>query len=434
MTSIDQLHAREILDSRGTPTIEVEIRLQNGIVAVAAVPSGASTGTKEAVELRDGDPKRFFGKGVTRAVSNVNDIIGPALKGADIADQKRIDARLIELDGTPGKSKLGANAVLGVSLVAARAAALLAGKPLYAHISDAESTLLPVPMFNIFNGGAHADNTVDIQEFMLVPAGARTFAEAYRCGAEVYHALKSVLKKRRLGTTIGDEGGFAPNVRTTAEAFETILEAIATVGLTPGKDVALAIDAAASEFQNDQGSYTFAKSDKSVRTASQLIDLYAEWVRQYPIWMIEDGLAEDDWIGWKELTQRLGSQVQLVGDDIFVTNTGLIGRGIAEGIANAVLIKPNQIGTVTETLAAISLSRQAGYGLVISHRSGETWDDFIADLAVATSAGQIKTGAPCRGERVAKYNRLLRIEVELGSRARFAGRRPFSKASAAADR
>jgi enolase len=426
MTSINHLHAREILDSRGTPTIEVEIRLQNGIVAVAAVPSGASTGSKEAVELRDGDAKRFFGKGVTRAVSNVNEILRPALAGQDVSDQGRIDAQLLELDGTADKSRLGANALLGVSLVVSRVAAILTSKPLYAHLGGAEATLLPVPMFNILNGGAHADNTVDIQEFMLVPVGAATFAEAYRWGAEVYHALKGVLRKRRLGTTIGDEGGFAPNVRSTDEAFETLLEAITTAGFTPGKDLALAIDAAASEFQDEQGTYTFSKSDKSRRTASQLIDLYAEWVRQYPIWMLEDGLAEDDWVGWKELTQRLGSQVQLVGDDIFVTNTALIGRGIAEGIANAVLIKPNQIGTVTETLAAIALSRKAGYGLVISHRSGETWDDFIADLAVATSAGQIKTGAPCRGERVAKYNRLLRIEEELGSRAHFAGRKPFA--------
>jgi enolase len=421
MSKIASIRAREILDSRGNPTIEVDVALDSGASGRAAVPSGASTGSREALELRDGDKARFGGKGVRRAVANVRDIIQPALLGQSALDQAAVDRRMIEQDGTPGKEKLGANAILGVSMAVARAAAAFERTALYRRLGDPGAHLLPVPMFNILNGGAHADNSVDFQEFMVAPVGAASFAEALRMGAETYHALRGLLKQRGLSTAIGDEGGFAPNLRANVEAIELILAGIEKAGLRAGTDIVLALDPAASEFFED-GSYIHAKSGGQRLTSAQMVEFWAGWVRQYPIWSIEDGLAEDDWAGWQNLTRTLGGTIQLVGDDIFVTNAAIIRRAITEKVANAALIKLNQIGTVTETLAAIDTARKAGYTLVISHRSGETPDDFIADLAVGTAAGQIKTGAPCRGERVAKYNQLCRIEEELGSAARYAGK------------
>jgi enolase len=419
MTTITSIHAREILDSRGNPTVEVDVRLSDGSFGRAAVPSGASTGSREAIELRDGDKKRYGGKGVLRAVANVNEALS-ALKGGDASDQAALDKRMCVLDGTANKNKLGANAILGVSMAAARAAAASAGKPLYQHLGGSAANLLPVPMFNILNGGAHADNSVDFQEFMIAPVGAPSFTEALRMGAETYHALKSILKGKGYSTAIGDEGGFAPNLKANVEAVEVIIQGIEKAGLKPGRDIAIALDPAASEFYED-GAYVFRKSDKSHNTAEQMVAFWENWVRQFPIWGIEDGLAEDDWKGWKLMTERLGDKIQLVGDDIFVTNPAIIRRAVTEKVGNAVLIKLNQIGTLSETLEAIALAREAHYGIVVSHRSGETPDDFIADLTVATGAGQLKTGAPCRGERVAKYNQLLRIEEELGAQAKYAG-------------
>ncbi|MGC9986116.1 MAG: phosphopyruvate hydratase [Polyangia bacterium] len=419
MTTIASIQAREILDSRGNPTVEVDVRLSDGSFGRTAVPSGASTGSREAIELRDGDKKRYGGKGVRRAVANVNQTLYPALKGTEASDQAALDKRMCDLDGTPNKAKLGANAILGVSMAVARAAAASAGKPLYQHLGGS-AALLPVPMFNIMNGGAHADNSVDFQEFMIAPVGAPSFAEALRMGAETYHALKSILKGKGYSTAIGDEGGFAPNLKANVEAVEVILAGIEQAGLKPGQDVVLALDPAASEFYED-GAYLFRKSDGSRRSSAEMVAFWEDWVRQFPIWGIEDGLAEDDWKGWQLLTEQLGKKIQLVGDDIFVTNPAIIRRAVAEKVGNAALIKLNQIGTLTETLEAIEISRAAHYGIVVSHRSGETPDDFIADLTVATRAGQLKTGAPCRGERVAKYNQLLRIEEELGTKARYAG-------------
>jgi len=426
MSAIASLWAREILDSRGNPTVEVDVKLEDGSVGRAAVPSGASTGSREALELRDGDKKRFGGKGVVKAVAHVNDVIAPAVRGLDAADQAALDAKMLALDGTENKDKLGANAILGVSMAAARAAAASVGLPLYRYLGGVDARLLPVPMLNVLNGGAHADNSVDFQEFMIAPVGAPSFREAMRWAAECYQALKSTLKAKGLGTGVGDEGGFAPNLRANVEAIEVILAAIEKAGLRAGTDVVLALDPAASEFFED-GVYVHAKSDKSRKSSAEMVEFWAGWVRQYPIWSIEDGLAEQDWDGWKLLTDRLGGQVQIVGDDIFVTNPAILRRAIEKGVANAVLIKLNQIGSVTETLACMAEARSAGYGTVISHRSGETSDDFIADFAVATSAGQLKTGAPCRGERVAKYNQLIRIEEELGAVARYAGPRPFGR-------
>jgi len=419
MTTIASIQAREILDSRGNPTVEVDVRLSDGSFGRTAVPSGASTGSREAIELRDGDKKRYGGKGVRRAVANVNETLSSALKGTEASDQAALDKRMCDLDGTPNKAKLGANAILGVSMAVARAAAASAGKPLYQHLGGS-AALLPVPMFNIMNGGAHADNSVDFQEFMIAPVGAPSFAEALRMGAETYHALKSILKGKGYSTAIGDEGGFAPNLKANVEAVEVILAGIEQAGLKPGQDVVLALDPAASEFYED-GAYLFRKSDGSRRSSAEMVAFWEDWVRQFPIWGIEDGLAEDDWKGWQLLTEQLGKKIQLVGDDIFVTNPAIIRRAVAEKVGNAALIKLNQIGTLTETLEAIEISRAAHYGIVVSHRSGETPDDFIADLTVATRAGQLKTGAPCRGERVAKYNQLLRIEEELGTKARYAG-------------
>ena len=415
--TIEVVKAREILDSRGYPTLEADVRLDDGSLGRAAVPSGASTGSREAIELRDGGD-RYKGKGVGRAVANVNDAIARALAGKHAENQREIDAILCKLDGTENKATLGANAILGVSMAVRRAVATSARVPLYRHLGP--GTTLPVPLLNVLNGGAHADNSVDIQEFMIAPVGAPSFAEAMRWGAEVYQALKSLLKKRSLTTAVGDEGGFAPNLKANVEAVEVLLEAIAAAGLKAGSDIVLAIDAAASEFYQD-GSYVFKKSDKSRRSTDEMIAFWADWVRQFPIASIEDGLGEDDWAGWQQLTHELGSKIQLVGDDVFVTNPKILERGIADRVGNAILIKLNQIGTLSETFDAISMAQAANFGTIISHRSGETSDDFIADLAVATDAGQIKTGAPCRGERLAKYNQLLRIEEELGQAARYAG-------------
>jgi enolase len=428
MATIAAIEAREILDSRGNPTIAVDVRLDDGVSGQASVPSGASTGTREAVELRDGDPGRFGGKGVLHAVANVHERIAPALRGLPVSDQAAIDRRLCELDGSETKGVLGANAILGVSLAVARAAAATAREPLYRHLGGAAANLLPVPMFNVLNGGVHADTSVDLQEFMIAPVGAASFAEALRMGAESYHALKATLKEKGYGTAVGDEGGFAPSLGANVEAVELILAAVERAGFRPGVDIVLALDPASSEFYED-GAYVFHKSDQRRRSAAEMVTFYEDWIRQFPIWSIEDGLAEDDWAGWKLLTERLGQRLQLVGDDIFVTNPAIVQRAVREGIGNAALIKLNQIGTVTETLAAIAAARAGRYGTVISHRSGETPDDFIADFAVATAAGQIKTGAPCRGERVAKYNRLARIEQELGSAARYAGPGPFKRSA-----
>jgi enolase len=430
--TIVSLHAREILDSRGNPTVEVDTLLSDGSRGRAAVPSGASTGTREAVELRDGDSARFGGKGVRKAVSHVNEAIRVALAGHPAFEQAALDAKLCELDGTETKAKLGANAILGVSLAVARAAAASKDEPLYRYLGGSDARRLPVPMFNVLNGGVHADNSVDLQEFMIAPVGAASFAEAVRMAAETYQALKSTLKKKSYGTAVGDEGGFAPNLKSNVEAVEVILEAIAKAGLRPGDDIVLALDPAASEFF-EEGHYVFKKSDGKKRTPAEMVAYWEDWVRQYPILSIEDGVAENDDEGWKLITEKLGARIQLVGDDNLVTNPKLIRKAIADGVANAVLIKLNQIGTVTETFAAIKEARSAAYGTVISHRSGETSDDFIADLAVATAAGQIKTGAPCRGERVAKYNQLMRIEEELGSAATYAGRAPFGHGPGASE-
>ncbi len=421
MTKIAAVRAREILDSRGNPTVEADVSLAGGGFGRAAVPSGASTGEHEALELRDGDKSRYLGKGVRKAVENVNARIAPKVKGRDAADQAGLDRFLCELDGTPTKSKLGANAILAVSMAAARAAAAAKGVPLYKHLARDGGETLPVPMMNILNGGAHADNRVDLQEFMVMPVGAASFCEALRMGAEVFHHLKSALKKRGYSTAVGDEGGFAPNLQSNDEGVEVILEAIAAAGYQPGEQIAIALDPAASEFF-DNGKYVFKKSDNSVHSADDMVKFYADWVRQYPIVSIEDGLAEDDWAGWKVLTKELGGKVQLVGDDLFVTNTTRLKRGIEEKIANSILIKLNQIGTVTETIEAIEMARAAGYTSIVSHRSGETEDTFIADFAVALGTGQIKTGSASRTDRVAKYNQLLRIEEELGAAARFPGR------------
>ena len=420
---IRSLGAREILDSRGTPTIEVDVLLGDGSLGRAAVPSGASTGTHEALELRDASEARYGGKGVRRAVAHVRGPIAKALKGFDASRQDALDARLLALDGTPNKSRLGANAILGVSLAAAHAVARSRKQPLYRSLGGAAARVLPIPLMNIVNGGAHADNTLDIQEFMIMPIGAPTFAEALRMGAEVFVALKKILKTRRQTTAVGDEGGFAPSLASNEEAIQVVLQAIEQAGYKPGRQVMLALDCAANEW-TDSGAYRLAKSDpKTVVSARKLIDQYARWVSAYPLVSIEDGLGEDDWAGWRELTQALGGRVQLVGDDLFVTNVERLRRGIAQRVANAILIKVNQIGTLTETLQAIRLAQAAGYGAVISHRSGETEDVTIAHLAVATSAGQIKTGSLSRSERIAKYNELLRIEEQLGTRAVYAGRR-----------
>jgi len=427
-TEITEIKAREILDSRGNPTIEVDVRLRGGALGRAAVPSGASTGVHEALELRDGDAKRYGGKGVLKAVANVNRTIAGKLKGADAAKQSALDRALIELDGTPNKSKLGANATLGVSLAAAYASAAAAGVPLYRYLNP-DAHVMPVPQMNVVNGGRHADSNVDMQEFMIVPAGAGNFADAIRMGAEVFHALAAVLKKRGHSTNVGDEGGFAPNLKSNEEPIEVILEAIANAGYRPGIDVSIALDPASSEFYED-GKYVFARSDKRARSAEQMVDFYAGWLKKYPIVSLEDGLAEDDWAGWKILTRELGAKTQLVGDDIFVTNPKFLKRGIEEHVANSILIKLNQIGTLTETLATIEMARRAGYTSVISHRSGETEDTTIADLAVATGAGQIKTGSMSRSERIAKYNRLLRIAEELGAKAQYPGAAVFKRAAA----
>ena len=418
-TNID-IAAREILDSRGNPTVEADVTLASGQTGRAAVPSGASTGEHEARELRDGDAGRYLGKGVRKAVQNIEEAIAPALTGMSATDQVEIDRTLIELDGTPNKEKLGANAILAVSMATARAAAAETGLPLYRYLGGPLSRTLPVPMMNILNGGAHATNTVDFQEFMIVPVGVESFAEALRVGAEVFHSLKKVLVKRKLATGVGDEGGFAPDLRDDEQALQVIIEAIEAAKYAPGKEVALALDVAASELYSGS-TYTFKKSGAGTRDAAGMIDLYAKWLEEYPIVSIEDGLAEDDWDGWAQLTKALGDRVQLVGDDLFVTNTERLARGIENGVANAILIKVNQIGTLTETLEAIDMARAAGYLSVISHRSGETEDTFIADLSVATGAGQIKTGSASRTDRVAKYNQLLRIEEELGDAAEFPG-------------
>jgi enolase len=425
ITTIQDIRAREILDSRGNPTIEADVVLGDGSKGRAAVPSGASTGEHEAVELRDGDSKRYQGKGVLNAVGNVNGAIAKSVRGMDAADQRALDNKMIELDGTDNKSKLGANAILAVSMAAARAAATAFGLPLYRYLGGVNAALLPVPMMNILNGGAHADNNVDFQEFMVMPVGAESFDEALRWGVETFHTLKSVLKKRGYNTAVGDEGGFAPSLKSNVEAIELVIEAIQQAGYTPGEQIAIALDPASSEFyqggDKGKGKYVFKKSDKSEKTSEQMVRFWSDWARKYPIVSLEDGLAEDDWDGWKMLTDELGSRIQLVGDDLFVTNTERLEEGIERGIANSILIKVNQIGTISETLDAIDLARRNGYTSVISHRSGETEDAFIADFAVATGAGQIKTGSASRSDRIAKYNQLLRIEEELGDAGRFLG-------------
>ena len=422
MTTIVDIWGREILDSRGNPTIEVEVTLESGIVGRAAVPSGASTGENEAVELRDGDKTRYLGKGVQKAVDNVNDKIADELIEFDATDQVAIDNFLCQLDGTPTKSVLGANAILGVSLACAKASAEALGLPLYRYIGGVSARTLPVPMMNILNGGKHADNNVDFQEFMVMPAGAPSFKEALRYGAEVFHSLKSVLKKKGYNTAVGDEGGFAPNLKSNEEAITVILEAIEKAGFKAGKDVFIALDPAASEmWDNDKKSYFFFKSDKSYMAPEKMVDYWTNWVNQYPIISIEDGMAEFDWAGWKMLTDKVGNKIQLVGDDLFVTNTEYLAKGIETGTANAILIKVNQIGTLTETLNAIEMAKNAGYKSIMSHRSGETEDTTIADLAVATNCGQIKTGSASRTDRIAKYNQLLRIEEELDTTSLFPG-------------
>ena len=422
MTEIAQIHAREILDSRGNPTVEADVVLESGAIGRAAVPSGASTGEHEAVELRDGDKSHYLGKGVLQAVENVESVLSPELTGMDAANQRLIDATMISLDGTENKSRIGANAILAVSMACARASAAAMKLPLYRYLGGVNACILPTPMMNIINGGAHADNNVDFQEFMVMPVGAERFSDALRWGVEVFHTLKSVLKKKGYNTAVGDEGGFAPSLKSNVEAIEVILEAIEQAGFKTGEDIVLALDPAASEFFDaTSGRYVFKKSDKSEKTSEEMVSFWADWVRQYPIVSIEDGLAEDDWKGWRVLTDELGGRVQLVGDDLFVTNTDRLQKGIDEGVANSILIKVNQIGTVSETLEAIELGRRYGYTAVISHRSGETEDTFIADLAVATGVGQIKTGSASRTDRISKYNQLLRIEEELGQAAEFLG-------------
>src|SRR3989449_1723525 len=426
MTLIAEVKAREILDSRGNPTIESDVTLECGAVGRAAVPSGASTGEYEAVELRDVDRKRYLGKGVQKAVANVNDRIGPELKGLDALRQAEVDHRLIQLDGTPNKAKLGANALLAVSLAVARAAAEALEIPLYRYLGGVNSRLLPVPMMNILNGGSHADNNVDFQEFMVMPVGATRFRESIRLGVEVFHNLKKVLSKKGYNTAVGDEGGFAPNLRSNEEAIEVILQATSQAGLTPGGDVVIALDPASSELYED-GKYVFRKSDQSIKTSQEMVDFYSNWVRQYPIVSIEDGIAENDWEGWALLTRELGKKIQLVGDDLFVTNTERLRRGIEVGIGNSILIKLNQIGTLTETLDAIELAKNNGYAAVVSHRSGETEDPFISDLVVGMNTGQIKTGSASSTDRGPKYNQLLRIEEDLGPQAIFLGTETFKK-------
>jgi enolase len=426
-TKIIAVHGREILDSRGNPTVEAEVRLEGGIIERAAVPSGASTGEHEAIELRDGDKSRYLGKGVLKAVAHVNTEIAKAVTGLDASDQRALDRRMIEADGTPNKSNLGANAILAVSMAAARAAASAAGQPLYKYLAkystNTSANILPVPMMNILNGGAHADNSVDVQEFMVMPLGAPNFREALRWGVEVFHNLKAVLKKNGYSTAVGDEGGFAPNLKSNEEALDRVLDAITAAGYKPGEQIAIALDPASSEFYDRASKkYVFKKSDKSARTSEQMVEFWSNWVRQYPIVSLEDGMSEEDWDGWKLLTHDVGQKIQLVGDDIFVTNPKIFARGISEKIGNAILIKLNQIGSVSETIEAVEMARSAKYSAVISHRSGETEDPFIADFAVAMGAGQIKTGSASRTDRIAKYNQLLRIEEELGSAARFPGR------------
>jgi enolase 1/2/3 len=417
---------REILDSRGNPTVEADVHLADGTVGRAAVPSGASTGEHEAVELRDADADRYLGKGTQKAVKNILKKIAPEVTGMEAEEQSAIDRKMIDLDGTPNKAKLGANAILAVSMATARAAAESQMTPLYRYLGGVSANLLPVPQMNILNGGAHADNSVDPQEFMIVPYGASKFAEALRMGVEVFHTLKGVLKKRGYSTSVGDEGGFAPNLKSNEEALEAVLEAITKAGYKPGDQIGIALDPAASEFYDkESGKYVFKKSDKSQRTSDEMVKFWAKWVEQYPIISLEDGMAEDDWDGWRTLTETLGSKIQLVGDDIFVTNTELLAKGIEKGIANSILIKLNQIGTVTETLEAMQMATAANYTNIVSHRSGETEDPFIADFVVATRAGQIKTGSASRTDRIAKYNQLLRIEEELGDAAKFAGRKAF---------
>ena len=425
MSVIELVYAREVLDSRGNPTVEVEVALESGAVGRAIVPSGASTGAFEAVELRDGDKGRYIGKGVEKAVANVNEIIAPELEGMDAFDQPAIDALMIELDGTHNKGKLGANAILGVSMAVARAAAEELGLPLFQYIGGVNAKQLPVPMMNILNGGEHADNSVDVQEFMILPVGAKSFREGLRMGAEVFHSLKKVLSERGLACGVGDEGGFPPNLGSNREALELIVEAIEKAGYKPGDDVRLGLDVAATEMYDKETKLYDLKHEGKKLTAEQMVDLYEEWVNNFPIVTIEDGLDEEDWDGWKVLTDRLGKKVQLVGDDLFVTNTERLERGIEAGVANSILIKVNQIGTITETLDAIEMAKRAGYTAVISHRSGETEDTTIADLAVAVNAGQIKTGAPSRTDRVAKYNQLLRIEEMVGEQARYCGMKSF---------
>jgi enolase len=425
-TAIAKVHAREILDSRGNPTISAQVVLESGVVGKSSIPSGASTGSHEALELRDGDPARYLGKGVLKAVANVNEVIAPKILGRDCLAQKELDRLMIDLDGTPSKQKLGANAILAVSLAAAYAAARAEGLPLYSYLGVKESGLLPVPQVNIINGGSHADNTVDIQEFMIVPAGAPTFTEAIRLAAETFHNLKKALARKGYSTAVGDEGGFAPNLKSNEEALEFIVESILKAGYQPGRDIYLALDVAASELF-ESGRYSFKKSGGPQKSAEEMIAFYEQLVARFPIVSIEDGLAEDDWEGWEALTRALGGKIQLVGDDIFVTNPERLKSGIARGVANSILVKLNQIGTLTETIETVSYAQAQGYSTVISHRSGETEDTVIADLSVALATGQIKTGSVSRGERVAKYNRLMDIEAELGSRARYAGREAFKK-------
>ena len=424
MSTIVELKAREILDSRGNPTVECDITLEDGTIARASVPSGASTGVHEALELRDGDKARYGGKGVLRAVRNIEETIAPALRGLPAVDQLLVDHTLLELDGTATKEKLGANAILAVSMATARAAAASTGLPLYRYLGGPLARTMPVPLMNVLNGGAHATNTVDFQEYMIVPVGGETFGDALRMGAEVFHALKKVLVKRKLSTGVGDEGGFAPDLKSDEEALIVLIEAIESAGYAPGKEVAIALDCAASELYAD-GKYTFKKSGAGTRDANGMVELYEKWMAEYPIVSIEDGLAEDDWDGWEAMTRAIGDRVQLVGDDLFVTSTERLARGIESGVGNAILIKVNQIGTLTETLEAIEMARAAGYLSVISHRSGETADTFIADLAVATGAGQIKTGSASRTDRVEKYNQLLRIEEQLGPAAEYPGGAPY---------
>ncbi|HUN64669.1 MAG TPA: phosphopyruvate hydratase [Bacteroidota bacterium] len=425
--TIQDIYAREILDSRGNPTVEVDVVLESGVLGRAAVPSGASTGEHEAIELRDGDKKRYDGKGVLKAVEHVNNALAEAVIGFDAADQVGIDRLMIELDGTPNKAKFGANAILGVSMAVAKAASQALGLSLYRYLGGPNAKVLPVPMMNILNGGKHADNNVDFQEFMIVPVKAESFANALRMGAEVFHALKNVLKKKGYNTAVGDEGGFAPSLKSNVEALDVILEAITNAGYKPGKDIYLALDVAASEMWQ-KGKYLFFKSDRSTKTPDQMVKFYEKWIREYPIISLEDGMAENDWNGWANLTEALGSKVQLVGDDIFVTNTEIFARGIEKGIANSILIKVNQIGTLTETFDCIEMAKRAGYTAVISHRSGETEDTTIADIAVAANAGQIKTGSASRTDRIAKYNQLIRIEEELDTTSLYPGVGSFSRA------